>query len=98
MIPSPFWAEWAHRRAAVPVREPQQDAQTRGSGESPAVPQGSRIRDSRRRGLVSAPRRRLGEAGSRFDALTFDGAVDGGAANAEEFGDLGGAVLAAVHQ
>ena len=33
-----------------------------------------------------------------LDALPFDGAVDGGAADAEEFGDLGGAVLAAVHQ
>jgi len=38
------------------------------------------------------------EAGSGFEALTFDGAVDRGAADAEEFGNLGGAVLAAVHQ
>jgi len=38
------------------------------------------------------------ETGSGFDALAFDGAVDGGAADAEEFGDLGGAVFAAVHQ
>ena len=32
------------------------------------------------------------------DALTFDGPVDGGAADPEQLGDLGGAVLAAVHQ
>jgi hypothetical protein len=30
--------------------------------------------------------------------LTFDDSVNGGAADTEEFGDLGGAVLAAVHQ
>jgi hypothetical protein len=30
--------------------------------------------------------------------LAFDGAADRGAADAEEFGNLGGAVLAAVHQ
>ena len=66
----------------------------RGAG----VPQGCRIRGNRRRELVSAPRCCLREAGAGFDALTFDGAVDGGAADAEEFGDLGGAVLTAVHQ
>ena len=52
----------------------------------------------RRRGLLSALRRCLREAGSCFDALAFDGAVDRRAADAEELGDLEGAVLAAVHQ
>jgi hypothetical protein len=33
--------------------------------------------------------------GSRFDALPFDGAVNGGAADTEELSDLEGAVLAA---
>jgi hypothetical protein len=49
-------------------------------------------------GLVLASRCCLREAGSGFDALAFNGAVDGGAADAEEFGYLEGAVLAAVHQ
>ncbi len=39
-----------------------------------------------------------GEAGSGFDALAFDGAVDRGAADAEESGDFKGALLAAVHR
>jgi hypothetical protein len=30
--------------------------------------------------------------------LAFDGAINGGSADAEEFGDLESAVLAAVHQ
>src|SRR4051794_24064521 len=38
------------------------------------------------------------EAGSSFDALAFDGAVDRRAADAEELGDFEGAVLATVHQ
>jgi hypothetical protein len=46
--------------------------------------------------LVSALRRRLGEAVSGFDALPFDGAVDRGAADSEEFGDFERAVFAAV--
>src|SRR3954447_14984094 len=59
---------------------------------------GCRTGDSRRREFVSALRCRLREAGSRFDALPFDGAVHGGAAAAEELGDLKGAVVATVHQ
>ena len=39
---------------------------------------------------------RVSEAGSCFEALASDRAVDSGPADAEEFGDLGGAVLAAV--
>ena len=66
----------------------------RGAG----VPQGCRIRDGRRRELVSAPRCRLHETGPGFDALTLDGAVHGGAADAEGLGDLESAVLAAVDQ
>ena len=56
------------------------------------------MRDSRRCVPVSASRCRLSEASSGFDALAFDGAVDRGAADFEEFGHLGGAVLAAVPQ
>src|SRR5680860_439117 len=56
------------------------------------VPHGCRIRDGRRREPVSALRCRLREAGSRFDTLTLDGAVNGGAADTEELGDLEGAV------
>src|SRR3712207_2407331 len=37
-------------------------------------------------------------AGSCLVALSFDGAVDGGAADAEELSDLGGAVVTAVDQ
>jgi antitoxin YefM len=70
------------------MREP------RGAG----VPQRCRIRDNRRRELVSALGCRLGETGSGFGALPLNGAVDSGAADAEEVGDLGGAVLATVHQ
>jgi hypothetical protein len=62
------------------------------------VPLGCWIRDGRRPDLLSAFRSRLRAAGSGFDALTFDGAVDGGAADAEEFGNFKGAVLAAVHE
>jgi hypothetical protein len=55
------------------------------------------MRDGRRRELVSAsmshPRRR-----PSLRALAFDGAVDGGAADAEQLSDLSGAVLAAVYQ
>ena len=39
-----------------------------------------------------------GDAGACHVALSFDRAVDGRAAHAEQVGDLGGAVLAAVHQ
>jgi hypothetical protein len=39
-----------------------------------------------------------GEAGLRLGALAFDGAVDGGAADAEELGDLEGAVFAVAHE
>ena len=60
-------------------------------------PAGCPNRGGRRRELISALRR-LRESGSRFDALTFDDAVDRGAANSEVFGDLEGAVTAAVHQ
>ena len=42
---------------------------------------------------VSPPR-----GGSRFDALPLDRSVHRGAADPEQLGDLGGAVLAAVHQ
>ena len=45
---------------------------------------------------LSALRCRLREADSRFDALPFDGAVHGGAANTEELGHLEGAVLTTV--
>ena len=51
----------------------------------------------RRRGRVSASRCCFSEAGLGSDALTFDFAVDDGAADAEQVGHLGGAVLAAVH-
>jgi hypothetical protein len=47
---------------------------------------------------VSAFRRGLGKAGLGGEALSFDGAVDRGASNAEKLGDLQSAVLAAVHQ
>src|SRR4051812_10566498 len=55
------------------------------------------MRDGRR-GEVSASRSRIRDAGLRCDALAFDGAVDSRAADAEQLGDLGGAVLAAVYQ
>jgi hypothetical protein len=66
-------------------------------GEAPASRRGVRF-GTAGAVLVSAPRCRLREASSGSDALAFDGAVDRGAADAEEFGHLGGAVLAAVHQ
>lgn len=40
----------------------------------------------------------LHEAGSGFNSLPFDSAVDRRPTNTEEFSDLGSAVLAAVHQ
>jgi hypothetical protein len=61
-------------------------------------PAGVSVTGSRRCEVVSAPRRRLRHAGLRFDTLPFYGAVDGGAADAKQVRDLGGVVLAAVHQ
>ena len=49
-------------------------------------------------GRVSASRCCFREAGPGSDAFAFDSAVDGGSADAEQVGHLGGAVLAAVHQ
>jgi hypothetical protein len=48
--------------------------------------------------VFSALRCSLGQAGSRFEALQFDGPVDRQAAHTEQLGDLEGAVLAAVYQ
>ncbi len=46
----------------------------------------------------SASLRRLSDVGAGFVALPFDGAVDGGPADAERVGDFGGAAFAAVHK
>jgi hypothetical protein len=84
--------------SSMPVRgNPKRGLKPMRKWRGAGVPQGCRIRDSRRRERVPALRCRLREAGSRFDALPFDGAVHGGAADTEELGDLAGAVLA-VHQ
>src|SRR4051794_4608181 len=80
-------AGWAATRASTASRHLAARSPLEGVG-----------RDGRRPDLLSAFGRRLREAGSGFDALTFDGAVDGGAADAEEFGNFQGAVLAAVYQ
>src|SRR3954465_4294785 len=61
-------------------------------------PAACRTRDGRRRELLSMLRCRPREAGSGFDALAFDGAVDRRAADTEELGNLLGAVLATVYQ
>ena len=55
------------------------------------------MRDDRRY-VVSASRCHFRETGLRCDALAFDSAVDSGAADAAQVGDLGGAVLATVDQ
>src|SRR4051812_47417122 len=60
-------------------------------------PHGWTVRDSPGGGtsLADGP---VCEVGSRLVALPLDGAVDGGAADAEELSDLGGAVVTAVDQ
>jgi hypothetical protein len=55
-------------------------------------------RDIRPLVACSAWGRGLGKSGCGVEVLSFDGAVDGGAPDAEEFGDPGRAVLATVHQ
>lgn len=59
------------------------------------VPHGSRLRDADKHAR-SASHRGVGEFGLRGRALPLDRAVDRGTADAEELGDLEGAVLAAV--
>jgi len=44
------------------------------------------MRNGRRHGVASVPRRRLRDVGLRRDPLAFDGAVHGGAIHADEFG------------
>ena len=86
------------RKVTVPQANPAWLAHREGGRRGAGVPLGCWIRDGRRREVVSALRCRLGEAGSGFEALPFDGAVDSGAPDSEELGDLCGAVLAAVHE
>jgi hypothetical protein len=67
----------------IPYDEPRM-ARRPGRGQrGVGVPLGCWIRDGWRREVVSARRRHLGEPGSGFEALPFDGAVDGGAADSE---------------
>jgi hypothetical protein len=58
--------------------------------------EGCRLRDAVK--VCSASCRRGGELGLGCQPFALDGAVNGGATNAEQFGDLKGAVLAAVHE
>lgn len=95
---------WLARRAipyldpGVPQEEPPADQIATQVALGAGVPIGCGTRDDRRDRRRSVLQARPREVGLRGCTSAFDGAVDRGAADSEELGDLEGAVLAAVHQ
>src|SRR5665811_590370 len=87
---------WRHIRRPTTFVEPSQVARREDCVTIAGVPYGCAMWDTGVGSFSSS--RPPGDAGACHVALSFDRAVDGRAAHAEQVGDLGGAVLAAVHQ
>src|SRR5665811_2325953 len=92
--PASIWAEWAHRPTAVPVREPQTAPKGLRHQDGVGCPAGVWSAGLRKQASTNG----VADAHGRALPFALHSPVDGRAGDAEQVGELRGAVLTAIEQ